>query len=75
MGPGCRKSGSANGSLSGILRLVAIGTDGWSVMTVGIINTSNSVSNPDVHDESFSFDLIAVDIFPLIQIFQSVIFP
>jgi len=30
---------------------------------VGIINTSNSFSNPDVHDESFSFDLIAVDIF------------
>jgi len=33
-------------------------------MTVGIINTSNSVLNPDVHDESFSFGLIAVDIFP-----------
>jgi len=33
-------------------------------MTVGIINTSNRFSNPDVHDESFSVDLIAVDIFP-----------
>jgi len=33
-------------------------------MTVGIINTSNSFSNPDVTDESFSVDLIAVDIFP-----------
>jgi len=33
-------------------------------MTVGIINTSNCFSNPDVHDESFSVDLIAVDIFP-----------
>jgi len=33
-------------------------------MTVGNINISNSVSNPDIHDESFSFDLIAVDIFP-----------
>jgi len=33
-------------------------------MTVGIINTSISVSNPDVTDESFSVDLIAVDIFP-----------
>jgi len=64
MGPGCRKSGSANGSPSGILRSVAIGTDGWSVMTVGITNTSKSVSNPDVHDGSFSFDLIALDIFP-----------
>jgi len=28
IGPGCRKSGSANGSLSGLLRSVAIGTDG-----------------------------------------------
>jgi len=33
-------------------------------MTVGNINTSNSVSNPDVHGESFSLDLTAVDIFP-----------
>jgi len=33
-------------------------------MTVGIINTSISVSNPDVTDVSFSFDLIVVDIFP-----------
>jgi len=32
-------------------------------MTVGIINTSISVSNPDVTDESFSVNLIAVDIF------------
>jgi len=64
MGPGCRKSGSANGSPSGILRSVSIGTDGWSVMTVGIINTSISVSNPDVTNESFSVDLIAVDTFP-----------
>jgi len=31
---------------------------------VGIINTSICVSNPDVTDESFSVDLIAVDIFP-----------
>jgi len=30
MGPGCRKSGSANGSPLGILISVAIGTDGWS---------------------------------------------
>jgi len=57
MGPGCRKSGSANGSPSGILRSVLIGTDGWSVMTVGIINTSISLSNPDVTDESFSAEL------------------
>jgi len=64
MGPGCRKSGSDNGSPSGILRSVSIGTDGWSVMTVGIINTSFSVSSPDVTDESFSVDLIAVYIFP-----------
>jgi len=33
-------------------------------MTVGIINTSISVSNPDVTDKSFSVDLIAVDTFP-----------
>jgi len=33
-------------------------------MTVGIINTSISISNPDVTDESFSVDLIAVDTFP-----------
>jgi len=33
-------------------------------MTVCIINTSNSDSSPDVHDESFSFDLVAVDNFP-----------
>jgi len=64
MGPGCRKSGSASGSPSGILRSVSIGTDGWSVMTVGIINTSISVSNPDVTDQSFSVDLIAVYILP-----------
>jgi len=61
MGPGCRKSGSANGSPSGTLRSVAIGTDGWSV---GVINTYISVSKPDVTDESFSVDIIAVDIFP-----------
>jgi len=64
MGPGCRKSGSANSRPSGILRSVSIGTDGWSVMTVRIINTSISVSNPDVTYERFSVDLIAVDIFP-----------
>jgi len=33
-------------------------------MTVEIINTSISVSNRDVTDESFSVDLIALDIFP-----------
>jgi len=33
-------------------------------MTVGIINTSISVSNPDVTDESFSVDLIVVETFP-----------
>jgi len=33
-------------------------------MTVGIINTSISVSKPDVTYESFNVDLIAVDIFP-----------
>jgi len=73
MGPGCPKSGSANGSPSGILRSVVIGTDGWFVKTMSIINTSYSFSNPDVHDESFSFDLIAVDIFtpiPDISIFD-----
>jgi len=58
MGPGCRKSGSANGSPSVIFRLVAIGIDGWFVMTVGIINTSTRVLKPDVPDESFSIDLI-----------------
>jgi len=51
MGPGCRKSGSANGSPLGILISVAIGTDGWSVMTVGKINTYISLSNPEVTDE------------------------
>jgi len=50
------RSGSANGSPLEILRSVAIGTDGWSVMTVGIINTSISVSNRDVTDESFSVE-------------------
>jgi len=60
MSPGCRKSGYANGSSSGTLRSVAIG---WSVITVETINTSTSVSNPEVHDESFSFDLIAVVVF------------
>jgi len=64
MSPGCRKSGSANGSPSEVLRTVAIGTDGWSVMTVGIINTSTSVSSPDVHDECNSIDLIAVVVIP-----------
>jgi len=63
MGPDCRKSGSANGIPSRILRSVVIGTDGWSLMTVGIINTSTSVSKPDVHDESFSIDPIAVVVF------------
>jgi len=48
MGLGCRKSGSANGSPPGILRSVSIDTDGWSVMTVGTINTSISLSNPGV---------------------------
>jgi len=33
-------------------------------MTVGIINTSTSVSKPEVSDESFNIDLIAVLIFP-----------
>jgi len=46
MGPGCRKSGYANGSSSGTLRSVSIGTDGWFVITVGTINASTSVSNP-----------------------------
>jgi len=32
-------------------------------MTVGIINTPNSISKPDVSDESLSIDLIAVVIF------------
>jgi len=59
MGPGCRKSGSANGSQSEILRSLSIGNDGWIVMTVGIINNSTSVSKPDVPDESLGIDLIA----------------
>jgi len=33
-------------------------------MTVGIINIYTSVSNPYIHDESFSIDLIAVVVFP-----------
>jgi len=33
-------------------------------MSVDIINTFTSVSRPDVNDESFSIDLIAVVIFP-----------
>jgi len=57
MGPGCRKSGSANGSPSRTLRSVSIGTDGWSVMTGGILDTSISASTPDVTDESLSVDL------------------
>jgi len=33
-------------------------------LVCNVINTSISVSNPDVTDASFSVDLIAVDIFP-----------
>jgi len=57
MGPGCRKSGSANGSPSGVLRSYVIGKDGWFVMTLGIISTSTSVS--DVYDKSFTIELVA----------------
>jgi len=62
--PGCRKSGSVNSSPSGLLSSLAIGNDGWSVMTLGIIRISTSVSNSDVHNDSFSIDLVAVVIFP-----------
>jgi len=75
----CSRIETAHGTVGenffDLLRSVSIGTDGWSLMTVGIINTSVSVSSPDVTDESFSVDLIAVDIFLRFQIFQSVTFP